>query len=42
MELFTKYGIDAGYDIYPADNFSLERSLAMTADLKSVEYDFWQ
>lgn len=41
-EMLRINGIDAGYDIYPADNFSLERSLAMTADLKSVEYDFWQ
>ncbi|MBR7121175.1 MAG: dihydrodipicolinate synthase family protein [Lentisphaeria bacterium] len=41
-EMLRINGIDAGYDIYPADGFTPERSKALVEALKNAGYEFWQ
>lgn len=41
-EMLRINGIDAGVDIYPAGEFSKERSKEMKAELQSAGYVFWQ
>lgn len=41
-EMLRINGVDAGFDIYPAGEFSSERSKAMRAELQSAGYNFWQ
>ena len=41
-ELLRINGIDAGYDVYPADEYTPERTKALTEALKRAGYEFWQ
>lgn len=41
-EILRINGVDAGKDIYPAGEFSPERSKEMKSELESAGYNFWQ